>query len=94
MQGLKEATLKCTVLPLPLVTPADTGRTFAGRNVFCVEESVMKAAGPAAEVVDRTDQLDTADTAVRATDDTAVVVDDVDVDNNTADDAAGDHTSD
>ncbi len=45
----------------------------------------MKAARPAAEVVDRTDQLDTADTAVksedtavRAAEDTAVAVDDVD----------------
>ncbi len=35
----------------------------------------QKAAGPAAEVVDRTDQLDTADTAVK-TEDTAVKTED------------------
>ncbi len=53
----------------------------------------MKSAGPAAEVVDRTDQLDTAntavkteDTAVQAVDYTAVAVDDVD---DTASAAAG-----
>ncbi len=46
---------------------------------------MIKTAGPAAEVVDRTDQLDTADTAMKtedtavwAVDDTAVAVDDVD----------------
>ncbi len=39
----------------------------------------MKAAGPSAQVVDRTDQLDTADTAVK-TEVTAMVVYDVDVD--------------
>ncbi len=59
----------------------------------------MKAAEPAAEVVDRTDQLDTADAAmktedaaVQAADDTAVAVDDVD---DTAATAAGmgDHIS-
>ncbi len=47
----------------------------------------MKAAGLAAEVVDRTDQLDTADTAVK-TEDTAVAVDDVDVDDTAAADGA------
>ncbi len=50
----------------------------------------MKAAGPAAEVVDRTDQLDTADTAVKTEDTavkteyTAVAVDDVNVDDTAA----------
>ncbi len=46
----------------------------------------MKVAGPAAEVVDRTDQLNTADTAVKieytavqTVDDTAVAVDVVEV---------------
>ncbi len=43
----------------------------------------MKAAGPAAKVLDRTDQLDTADTAVK-TEDIAVAVDDVDVDDTAA----------
>ncbi len=43
----------------------------------------MKAAGPAAEDVDRTDQLDT---AVK-TEDTAMAVDDVDVDDTAAADA-------
>ncbi len=56
----------------------------AARSGVAVDGSVMKAAGPAAEVVDRTDELDTADTAVktedtavRAADDIAVFVDDV-----------------
>ncbi len=47
--------------------------------------SIKKAAWPAAEVVDRTDHLDTADTAMKtedtavlAADDTAVAVDDMD----------------
>ncbi len=57
----------------------------------------MKAAGPAAEVVDRTDQLDTAVkfeyTAVWAADDTAVAVDDVDMDVSAAAAVVGDRTS-
>ncbi len=54
----------------------------------------MKAAGPA-EVVDRTDQQNTADTAVMTedtavkTEDTAVPVDDVDVDDTAAAAVAG-----
>ncbi len=66
----------------------------AGRTAVAVEVSVMKASGPAAEVVDRTNHLDTADTAdtavkyedtaVQAADDTAVAVDDVDVDDTAA----------
>ncbi len=39
----------------------------AARTAVTVEVSVMKAAGPAAEMVDRTDQLNIADTAVRLT---------------------------
>ncbi len=56
----------------------------------------MKAAWPAAKVVNRTDQLDTADTAVKsedtavwAVDDTAVAVDDMDVDDTATAAAAG-----
>ncbi len=55
----------------------------AARTAVAVEGSVMKATGPAAEVVDRTDQLDTTDTTVK-TDDTAVAVNDVDVDDTAA----------
>ncbi len=57
----------------------------------------MRAAGPASEVVDRTDELDTADTAVKseytavwAADETTVAVDYVDVDDTAA--AVVDHT--
>ncbi len=59
----------------------------------------MNAARPVTEMVDRTDQLDTADaamktedTAVWAADDTALSADDVDVDD-TAAASVGNHTS-
>ncbi len=66
----------------------------AARTTVAVVVSVMKAAGPAAEVVDMTEQLDIADTAVKTEDtavqieDTAVAVDGVDMDD-TAVAAAG-----
>ncbi len=97
----ERVTLRCIVLPLPLATPADTGAHLqersayptAARKAVAVEVSLMKAGGPVAQVVDRTDKLDTADTAVKTKDTavkteyTAVAVDDMDVDDTAA--AAG-----
>ncbi len=56
----------------------------AARTAVAVEMLVMKAAGPAGEVVDR---IDTSDSAVK-TEDSVMAVDEVDVD----DTAAGSYT--
>ncbi len=81
----ERVTLKCTVFTLGAHLQERSACPTAATTAVTVELSVMKAAGHAAEVVDRTDQLDTADTdvktedtAVQAVDNTALAVDDVD----------------